>query len=83
MIGIADTSPLNYLIRIGHIDVLPQVYDRIVIPPSVQAELNHPQAPEMVSQWIAQPAEWLVRVRTWRFSKPDWDPLNGRLFFSS
>jgi predicted nucleic acid-binding protein len=59
MIVIADTSPLNYLIRIGHIDVLPKVYDRIVIPPSVQAELNHPQAPEMVSQWIAQPAAWL------------------------
>jgi predicted nucleic acid-binding protein len=59
MIVIADTSPLNYLIRIGHIDLLPQLYDQIVIPPSVLAELRRPGAPKTVRDWIEQPAAWL------------------------
>ena len=59
MIVIADTSPLNYLIRIGHVDVLPQLYGRIVIPPSVLMELKSKGAPEAVRQWIEQPAAWL------------------------
>jgi predicted nucleic acid-binding protein len=59
MIVIADTSPLNYLIRIGHTDVLPKLYDRIVIPPSVLAELRSPGAPEAVRHWIGQPVPWL------------------------
>jgi predicted nucleic acid-binding protein len=29
---VADTSPLNYLILIGEIDVLPQLYGGIVAP---------------------------------------------------
>ena len=32
---IADTSPINYLVLIGEIDVLPKLYDLILIPPSV------------------------------------------------
>jgi len=59
MIVIADTSPLNYLIRIAHIDILPQLYDRIVIPPSVLVELRSPGAPEAVRHWIEKPAAWL------------------------
>jgi predicted nucleic acid-binding protein len=59
MIVIADTSPLNYLIRIGHIDVLPQLYERIVIPPSVRMELTRPQAPDSVRRWISWPPAWL------------------------
>jgi predicted nucleic acid-binding protein len=29
---IADTGPVNYLIQIGHIDLLPFLFDRIAIP---------------------------------------------------
>jgi len=36
---IADTSPVNYLILIGHIELLPRLFERIVVPSSVQAEL--------------------------------------------
>jgi predicted nucleic acid-binding protein len=59
MIVIADTSPLNYLIRIGNIDILPQLYERIVIPPAVLVELGRPGAPDAVRQWIQQPPAWL------------------------
>lgn len=37
MIVIADTSPLNYLIRIGEIEILPALYARIVVPPSAKS----------------------------------------------
>ena len=59
MIVIADTSPLNYLIRIAHIEILPQLYDRIVIPPSVLVELGSAGAPDAVRRWIQQPPAWL------------------------
>ena len=34
MIVIADTSPINYLILIGQIDVLRALYGRVLIPPT-------------------------------------------------
>jgi predicted nucleic acid-binding protein len=59
MIVIADTGPINYLILIGEIAVLPALYLRIVVPPSVCEELKRPRAPEAVRAWIAQPPTWL------------------------
>ena len=40
-----DMSPINYLILIGKIDLLKQLYTRILIAPAVLAELKHPLAP--------------------------------------
>lgn len=45
MIVIADTSPINYLILIDAIDVLPVLYQRIVIPTAVYKELQANSAP--------------------------------------
>ena len=59
MIVIADTGPLNYLILIGEIDVLPALYDRVLIPPSVQEELRRMRAPEAVRMWITHSPAWL------------------------
>lgn len=59
MIVIADTSPLNYLIWIGEIEVLPQLYTSILVPPSVFIELKRSHAPEPVRHWIKQPPGWL------------------------
>jgi predicted nucleic acid-binding protein len=36
---VADTSPINYLILIGEIGVLQQLYHRVVIPEEVFSEL--------------------------------------------
>ena len=59
MIVIADSTPLNYLILIHQVDLLPQLFDRILIPPAVFEELQHQEAPEVVQRWIAAPPSWL------------------------
>jgi len=59
VIVVSDTSPLNALVRIGHIDVLPQLFGRVLIPPAVAAELSHPRTPEIVRVWLAARPAWL------------------------
>lgn len=61
---IADTGPINYLILIGHIDVLPQLCERVVLPTVVQTELGDERAPLSVRCWIANPPAWLEIVGT-------------------
>lgn len=56
---IADTSPINYLILIRHIDLLPRLFERVALPSAVQAELMDIDAPPEVQRWIAEPPEWL------------------------
>jgi predicted nucleic acid-binding protein len=63
MIVIADTSPLNYLVLIQEVDLLPLLFGQVIVPPSVCRELKHPGASEEVRRWIAQPPSWL-EVRT-------------------
>lgn len=56
---IADTGPINYLILIGSIDLLPVLFDNVILPSAVQAELSDPDAPPSVRNWIANPPAWL------------------------
>jgi predicted nucleic acid-binding protein len=42
MIVVADTSPLNYLIRFGHPNVLHKIYGRVLVPRAVLIEMQHP-----------------------------------------
>jgi predicted nucleic acid-binding protein len=46
MIVIADTGPVNYLILIGEIEILPAVFQRVLVPHSVCEELKRPRAPD-------------------------------------
>lgn len=39
---VSDTTPLLHLARAGHLDLLPRLYARIVIPPSVWEEAQLP-----------------------------------------
>jgi predicted nucleic acid-binding protein len=59
---IADTSPINYLLLIGHIDVLPALSEKVILPAAVRDELSHPKAPAVVRNWISAPPPW-VEVR--------------------
>jgi len=59
MIVIADTSPLNYLILIGAVDVLQPLYGRVIVPRAVVLELAGAGAPAAVRTWIAEPPTWL------------------------
>lgn len=58
MLVVTDTSPINYLILIGYVDVLPVLHGDIIIPQAVAVELMNPRTPEIVRQWIAAPPEW-------------------------
>lgn len=59
MIVVADTSPINYLVLIGQINLLNQLYARILIPFAVLAELKHPLAPKAVRDWAINAPSWL------------------------
>lgn len=59
MVIVADTSPLNYLILIGHADVLPALFGEIWIPPVVLAELSRPAAPIPVRGFAASIPQWI------------------------
>jgi predicted nucleic acid-binding protein len=63
MIVVADTSPLNYLVLIEEVDLLSDLFGRVLLPQAVFQELQHPNAPAKVRQWLANPPSWL-EVRT-------------------
>ncbi len=56
---VADTSPINYLILIGHIDILEQLFEKVFMPAAVRNELADKEAPSAVREWIAAPPAWL------------------------
>jgi predicted nucleic acid-binding protein len=59
MLVIADTSPLNYLILIDAVELLPRLYLRVVLPEAVSVELKHPYAPPAVSKWANALPPWI------------------------
>jgi len=59
MIVVADSSSFVVLVAVGHIDVLPSLFKRIVIPPEVETELASPKRPAAVQAFIATPPSWL------------------------
>jgi predicted nucleic acid-binding protein len=59
---VADTSPLNHLVLIGSIDVLPELFKRVLVPDEV---IREPRA-------IAAPPD----VRTWANALPDWTDID-------
>jgi len=63
MIIVSNTSPLNYLILIGHIELLPALFQQIIIPQAVSSELSDAAAPAPVQAWIATPPAWLTVQR--------------------
>jgi predicted nucleic acid-binding protein len=77
MIVIADTGPINYLIQIGEIEILPTLYGRIIVPLSVSIELNHPRAPDIVRQWMSQLPTWFDTQSPNR--APDNELMNAHL----
>jgi predicted nucleic acid-binding protein len=56
---IADTGPINYLIVIGHVELLPVLFERIILPATVLGELTSRKAPVSVQAWAAALPSWL------------------------
>ena len=59
MIVVADASPLNYLVLIDQIGLLPILYQKVLVPEAVLAELHRPRTPKQVALWAATPPTWI------------------------
>jgi predicted nucleic acid-binding protein len=59
MIVLSDTSPICYLILIGQIDLLPQLFQSVIIPVAVRNELLNENADNSIRKWIQNPPAWL------------------------
>lgn len=58
MIVVADTSPLNYLVLIGEIELLHTLYHKVLIPQEVHKELQQRRTPLTVCAWAASLPTW-------------------------
>ena len=59
---VSDTTPLNYLVLIDAVEVLPRLYQCVIIPPAVRDELTQQKTPEFVRLWLMQRPSWLEMV---------------------
>jgi predicted nucleic acid-binding protein len=78
MIVVADTSPLNYLVWIDSVEIVPQLYGKVVIPPEALNELQAADAPSVVRAWANDLPDWIeVRVvDPARREDPRWQTLD-------
>ncbi|MBV9505320.1 MAG: DUF3368 domain-containing protein [Acidobacteriia bacterium] len=76
MIAIADTTALNYLILIGHSDLLPVLYGRMIVPEAVYQELQRDQTPPLVRAQMASCPPWLEVRQVKRFVDPSLNKLH-------
>ncbi len=60
---VADTGPINYLLLIEQIEILPALFGKVILPSVVRDEMARPKAPLMVRSWIANTPLW-VEVRS-------------------
>jgi predicted nucleic acid-binding protein len=58
MIVVADTTPLNYLVLVNEIALLPVLYQRILIPREVHRELQRSKTPPAVLEWALTLPTW-------------------------
>jgi len=63
LIVVADASPLHYLVLIERVELLAVLYQQVLVPDTVAAELNHPRTPSQVRDLIGKPPSW-VRIET-------------------
>jgi len=59
MIVVSDAGPLHYLILIGQVELLPRLYEKVVVPANVVKELQHLSTPITVKTWISTAPAWL------------------------
>jgi len=56
---VADATPLHYLVLIGEVDVLRQLYGTIAVPSAVLSELSVFRTPPEVRTWAASLPSWI------------------------
>jgi predicted nucleic acid-binding protein len=76
LLVVADTGPIRYLVEIGHVGILPQLFERIFIPSLVYDELRHPSAPASVRAWVNALPAWLEVLPVTVGDDPAFEPLD-------
>jgi predicted nucleic acid-binding protein len=66
---VSDTSPLNYLLLCGAIDILPSIFKVVFVPPAVLGELRNIDAPQVVRDWAEILPAW-VKIQRPTLSDP-------------
>lgn len=61
---VSDTTPLLHLARAGHLDLLPRLYTRIVIPPSVWEETRGRGEPRPESHILEEAKDVWIEVQS-------------------
>lgn len=74
---IADIGPINYLILIGHIDILPELFEKITLPSAVRDELARSKAPLAARQWISAPPSWIEIRQAVHVYDPEMNKLDA------
>ncbi len=59
MIVVTDTSPINYLILIGQVNLLRDLFQHVVMPQAVLKELQHSKTPAPVRMWASRLPQWV------------------------
>jgi predicted nucleic acid-binding protein len=65
---VCDTTPLNYLIQIDLVDLIPRLFVNVCIPHAVLRELSHPAAPSSVRQFAFSLPSWVSVQRAGRIA---------------
>ena len=74
---VADTSPVFYLLSIGHIDLLPRLFGKLFVPDAVHHELCHDAAPALVRVWAARLPPWVEATQVEAIDDPVLHPLGA------
>ena len=57
---VSDTTPIHYLALTGNENLLPRLFEKIIIPEAVLMELQHPKTPTVLRKWATSPLpEWV------------------------
>lgn len=59
MIVISDTTPINYLVLIGRIETLNELFGHVIIPRAVWDEFHKTGTPDLVRTWADGSPPWL------------------------
>ncbi len=59
MIVVSDTTPINILAQIAHLQILPALFGSVIITPAVVRELSHAHTPEAVRVFLDSMPGWL------------------------
>jgi predicted nucleic acid-binding protein len=73
---VADTSPLNYLVLTGEVDVLALLYREVLVPDIVIQELRDANGPFEILRWASQLPSW-INVQVTPFSAELFDRLDA------